>query len=275
MLKLIKEMIKPLAKYIQNKNLREFYRLYDKYNSSERFIKKKNVKFLNYIFDVADLRSFIYQFNDIFVEELYQFTSTKEDPLIIDCGSNIGTSCAYFKKMYPHSKIICFEADPEISEILQNNLIRNKIDRNISIINKAVWINENGVSFYPDGADGGSIMHYNSNNKKECIKIKSARLKDFLALEKEIDMLKMDIEGAELEVLMDCKNELYKVKNIFIEFHSLTDKFLGLSSILKLLEGSYIKYFLIPVDRSQSFFTSCEKASEFNLQINIVGKRKQ
>ncbi len=275
MLKLIKEASKPVIKYVQNKNLREFYRLYDKYNSYERFVKKKNVKFLRYIFDVADLRSFIYQFNDIFVDELYQFTSIKKDPLIIDCGSNIGTSCAYFKKMHPYSKIICFEADPEISEILIKNLNRNKIDSGISIINKAVWINENSIVFYPDGADGGSLMHYNSNNKKESIKVESVRLRDFLAIEKEIDMLKMDIEGAELEVLMDCKDELHKVKNIFIEFHSLPDKSLGLSSILKLLEDSGIEYFLIPVNNLQSFFTSYENGFEFNAQINIIGKRKQ
>lgn len=41
MLKLIKEAVKPVIKYVQNKNLREFYRLYDKYNSYERFVKKK------------------------------------------------------------------------------------------------------------------------------------------------------------------------------------------------------------------------------------------
>jgi len=41
-------------------------------------------------------------------------------------------------------------------------------------------------------------------------------LKDILRNESEIDLLKMDIEGAEVTVLEDCNDELEKIKNIYV-----------------------------------------------------------
>jgi FkbM family methyltransferase len=138
------------------------------------------------------LPSFIWQFKEIFVDEIYKFNSKNEEPIIYDCGANIGMSCLYFKILYPKARIKAFEADPIITDVLKLNLARNGIN-DVEIINKAVWIDYNGVEFGRDGADGGSI--YLMSNK---IKVDSIRLKDFLDDELEIDFLKIDIEGAEV-----------------------------------------------------------------------------
>jgi len=46
------------------------------------------------------------------------------------------------------------------------------------------------------------------------------RLKDLLDSETEIDMLKMDIDVAENDVILDCGSSLKVVKKIFREYHS-------------------------------------------------------
>jgi hypothetical protein len=83
---LIKEMIKPIYHYIKDENLRQFYRLYNKYGKHKRFERVDNVKFLDYIIDVPDLPSFIWQFKVIFVDEIYRFESESDKPIIYDLG---------------------------------------------------------------------------------------------------------------------------------------------------------------------------------------------
>ena len=114
---LIKEMIKPLYYYLKNKNLREFDILYSKYSKNERYKLEKNVKFLSYSFDVPDLASFIYQFKELFVEEIYKFKTSNKKPVIYDCGANIGTASLYFKQEYSTARIKAFEADSNIADL--------------------------------------------------------------------------------------------------------------------------------------------------------------
>ena len=49
-------------------------------------------------------------------------------------------------------------------------------------------------------------------------------------------MLKMDIEGAETDVIADCHDALANVHNVFIEYHSYVDHPQGLASIINTLE---------------------------------------
>ena len=83
--------------------------------------KKHTINLTDMPFEIADGHSFYYSHREIFLDEIYRFQSDKKDPVIIDCGSNYGTSIVYFKQLYPDSKIIGVEADPNIFEILKNN----------------------------------------------------------------------------------------------------------------------------------------------------------
>ncbi len=78
-----------------------------------------------------------------------------------------------------------------------------------------VWINVRGVDINIEGADGSSIYSYWEKQR-----VKSVRLKDLLDSETEIDMLKMDIDVAENDVILDCGSSLKVVKKIFREYHS-------------------------------------------------------
>src|SRR5262245_6977657 len=58
--------------------------------------------------------SFVYMFEEIFAKASYSFHSDTDRPLIFDCGSNIGMSVLFFKKLYPTARITAFEPDPRI-----------------------------------------------------------------------------------------------------------------------------------------------------------------
>ncbi len=266
----LKHRFKGIHEFLTNSNERIFFRLSVHYGNSERF-KPVNIKFLNFNFTVPDALSFIWQFKEIFVEEYYRFETNSQTPVIFDCGANVGTSCAFFKKKYPHSRILAFEPNPVVVSFLKANIKNNSLD-NIEVINKAVWIDEKGVDLGMEDADASSI--YLGKNR---MKVDSIRLKDYLEKEQTVDMLKIDIEGAEVEVLRDCKGSLANVKNIFVEFHSYSNQPQRLSEIVEVLEAAGFRYFIMqPENRVSPLINHFNKSNpEMDLQLNIFGHRKK
>ncbi len=255
-----------LHNFITNPRQRTFMKLAFLFGGKERY-KKGKINFEGFKFIVPDYKSFLWQYKEIFADESYKFNSGSEEPVIFDCGANVGTSCAYFKKIYPYSIIKAFEPDPVIANYLKSNIQNNNLN-NIEVIDKAVWVNDIGVELNIEGADGSSI--YTEGEKQ---KVGSIRLKDLLDTESRIDMLKMDIEGAENDVILDCGNSLKIVNNIFIEYHSYTNSQQKLSELLNVLEQNNFRYFIRnDSSRNMPLINKTNKINPaMDLQLNIFG----
>ena len=267
-MKILKNKFSNLKLFLTNKYYREFIKLLFRYGKTKRN-EKRAIKYLNHKIMVADCLSFIFQFKEMYVKRYYEFKTERKAPLILDCGSNIGISVLFFRDVYPNSVIKAFEADPYISELLQYNL-KNNSAGNVEVISKAVWINNQGIEFSSEGADGGSIF---SSNKK--IKVPSIRLKDVIENEDSIDFLKIDIEGAETEVIEDCRNSLKNVKNIFVEYHSFINKDQDLDKILNVLKINGFRYFIKADEPRQRPFINHNSTISQNMdfQVNIFAYR--
>ncbi len=188
-------------------------------------------------FTYNDSLSFLAMYDEIINREIYRFKSPTLSPIIIDGGSNIGLSILYFKKLYPQAKIIGFEPDPIIHEIATTNIQRYNFN-DVEIIEKALWNKETNLFFSPDNSAGGHI----STQKNTSLKIKAAPLRDFLI--EPIDFLKLDIEGAELTVLEDCKDHLNEVKNLFVEYHSFVNQKQELYKLIQIIEQAGFRYYI-------------------------------
>jgi FkbM family methyltransferase len=217
----------------------------------------------------VDNISFLWQFKDIFIDETYRFNSSRENPIIYDCGANIGVSCLYFKRLFPHSRIKAFEADPDIAVILEKNMFINGFS-DIEIINKAVWIQDSTIRFGCQGADAGSI--YMETN---CREIEAVRLRNLLLQEKEIDLLKIDIEGAEAEVINDCDDALDRVLHLFIEYHSWKKNEQKLDEILRILRIHHFRYHLSSITARKQPFVNTSTEAALDLQANIFAWREK
>jgi hypothetical protein len=87
---------------------------------------------MDYTVSYFRARELRYLFREIFEAGTYLFHTDRPRPLILDCGSNIGVSILVFKKLYPNSRIICFEADPMTFKRLKWNVEQNQL-RDVSL----------------------------------------------------------------------------------------------------------------------------------------------
>ena len=217
-----------------------------------------------------DSASFCFIYDEIFKKQVYKFDTKNKHPLIIDAGANIGLSIVYFKQLYPNSKIIAFEPDEKIFSILETNINSFKF-KNIELIKKALWKEDCVLSFEADGADGGRV-NLNDTSKGE-VKISAQRLSPFL--NEPVDFLKIDIEGSELEVLIECQNKLTNVDKMFVEYHSFENKEQNLSKIITIIENAGFRYLInSPGLASNNPFVDQKTYLGMDMQLNIYAFRK-
>ena len=162
---------------------------------------------------------------EIWNQEIYYFESDKESPFIIDIGSHIGISVLYFKSIYPSSKILTFEPNPNSFEILNENIQINGLE-DIKTVNKAISSKEGKSLLYIDASNNGwesnsSLIpgSWNERENTKPIPIQCVTLSKYTKDITCIDMLKIDTEGTEIDILKSIRAELPKVVNISVEYH--------------------------------------------------------
>ena len=140
----------------------------------------------------------------------------------------------------------------------------------VELVNKAVWNEETQLTFYADNMMTGSLVTKNNDQSNE-IKINTTRLINYLSTK--IDFLKLDVEGAEYEVLKDIQHDLNNVDKIFIEYHSDANKPQILGEILQILSNAGFRYHIQEANNyTMSPFKGLRKEG-FDLQLNIFGIR--
>jgi FkbM family methyltransferase len=233
--------------------------------------KKGSFKFNDKELQYMDSASLLFIYDEIFNKQIYNFKTEIKSPLIIDAGANIGLSVIYFKMKYPDAKIIAFEPDEEVFNVLKNNVASFGFN-DVNLIKKGLWKEETVLTFHSEGADGGRIAE--NENKGKLIKIETAKLSSYLK-NNQIELLKIDIEGAEFEVLKECKEFLGNVDKLFVEYHSFIDQKQELGEMLGFITNAGLKIINISVPglSINSPFSDKINFGEMDLQLNIFAMR--
>ena len=188
----------------------------------------------------SDLLTLCPQWRDIFVASSLTFETTNTSPRILDCGANIGLASLFFKRRYPAARITAFEADPAIAAMLEEN-VRCNGAADVEVVAAAVWTARGEVTFRPDGADSGAVASLAGAPEAGAIRVPTIRLAERLAAER-VDLLKLDIEGAETEVLADCAGALGNVGALLLEVHEFDPSKRRSPALLQLLGDSGFTY---------------------------------
>ena len=198
----------------------EFLRLQLGYSFFYKFRDKTRIAAMGQIFHSFSYRSFLALFEEIYVGQPYAFACAKPNPVIFDCGSNIGISVLFFKKLFPNATIECFEPDPATFAILQQNIASNRLE-NVRAHAVALSDKNGEITFYNDPNQAGNLcMSIDAARmSKNAITVPTRKLSDLMM--GPVDYCKIDVEGAEHLVIDDLaeSGKLKLIDQLFIEYH--------------------------------------------------------
>lgn len=156
-------------------------------------------------------------FRQVFVYWVYR-NPVAENPsprIILDVGAHVGTASIFFASRFPDCKVVAVEPDANNFRLLLEN---TQAYRNVEAVHAALWHQDSQL--YVEGSETeswASTVNVEGRGKP----VQGLTLKTLtrrLGLEK-IDILKLDIEGAEKEIFERDPQVLEGVRALYIELH--------------------------------------------------------
>ncbi|MDK2973459.1 MAG: hypothetical protein PWP23_3214 [Candidatus Sumerlaeota bacterium] len=147
-------------------------------------------------------------FFENFFEIPYDITEFGTPRLIVDAGAHVGCFTARLHQWFPDAEIVSFEPEPANAKLLDENFRLNAIKGRV--VDKALWIEDTTLEFLAGKSNGGRLAETSSDfdakavagRLTETVKVPATSLQSVLGERlKDVDLLKLDIEGAELDVL--------------------------------------------------------------------------
>ena len=259
---------------------RAFIGLVIRYGGQKRNHPQR-IRLLGQPWRVLDAYSFIWQFREIFTDRSYAFPCADPHPVIYDCGSNIGLSVLYYSKYYPNCRVECFEPNPKVAEVLKMNTDGLK-GCTINLHREAVWIRDEVLEFAVEGdpdagrigdSGGGGRVGDSGGGGAGTVQVQARDLRSLLDGEERVDFLKIDVEGAESEIIPHIMPCLHKVQSLFVEYHSRPGDPQALGTILRCLEEAGFRYYLKTENRRRQPFINHGQELGMDYQTNVYAFR--
>ena len=144
-----------------------------------------------------------------------------KDAVLVDVGAHRGLYTFFFLDQLDSDKgqIYTIELNPETFKVLE---ARFSYKPNVTLINKAICDSDGTIEYYVgDTTHQTNIIGHDMGNNKNDVggTVESIRLDTLLKDEKEITVLKIDVEGAEIAVLKGAEGIMSRVNHILLECH--------------------------------------------------------
>jgi FkbM family methyltransferase len=205
---------------------------------------------------------FLHSLHEIFIEEIYK-QKLGHHPYIIDCGANIGLSVIYLNLSFPDAEIVAFEPVDTNFSLLEKNTASFTASK-ITLKKEAIWNANTTLNFK---SEGSLMSRIDDKGTDSVIAVKAFRLKELL--NRNVDFLKIDIEGADYEVLKDIQPELHFVNNMFLEYHGTFAQNNELLEIFEIISrAGFFYYIREATDKHPTPFYR-QLSPDYDVQLNI------
>jgi len=218
-------------------------------------------------------KSYELLFREMFIDLDYWIPDLGPAPVIVDCGCNIGMSILFFKSQHPDARVIAFEPNSTSFELLQDNTVGNGMT-GVELHNCALGAENGEIEFFIDPENPMSLRASTVEARMPAgrTRVAQRRLSDFL--DGPVDLVKMDIEGAEAEVISELveSGAIDRIQRFILEYHHHIDPADDrLASFLELLEQAGFGY---QVHAHRQFFNHAWRRGRTFQDIAIFAYRK-
>jgi FkbM family methyltransferase len=158
-------------------------------------VVERGRRFRFFVADASELEVL----REVFLEREYELDLPREPAVILDLGSNIGAAIAFFHVRHPGARIVGLEPDPSAFARLHANVAGLE---KVTVLRVAAAAADDRRSFYPATETWLSSLRPPAGGR-DSIEVEARALDSLLAelgIE-HVDLLKIDVEGAEEEVL--------------------------------------------------------------------------
>ncbi len=259
-------LLRPAARHVRELARSPAYRALHRFHRrlrSRRRGEGAEVEYRGRVIRLCDPPSFLSAWDEIFVNRIYDIGDIPSGrPVLVDAGANIGLAALYWKIRYGEFRYLGFEPDPAVAACASENLRAWAVDG--ELLGLAVAGEEGEAGFIVDGADGGRLG-------EGALRVRTTRLSRFLP--EAVDLLKIDVEGAEAVVLEEVAPVLARVRNIFVEWHGRSGE-AGLGRSITLLEDAgFDCHVQVAVGTRRPFMREFASGAPFFQNLNIYGVR--
>lgn len=158
---------------------------------------------------------------EIFVRDVYAAVTSLplgELKVIVDLGANVGATLVHWINRYPHAKLVAVEPDPDNLSIARKNAAAAGGD--VTLVQACISDKAGTVSLdrahdacayrMADATEGGLVVPAMTMDQL---------LDQNVPAQMDVDLLKIDIEGAEQAVFANCRSWIKRVRALVIELH--------------------------------------------------------
>ncbi len=175
--------------------------------------------FLSHPFTVSDASDSQFVLKEIWLEQPYRLPAGLSISSIADVGANQGFSFHYFKTQFPNAAVHAFEPDARNSELLEKNTAALRSEKD-SINRAAVWFEDTTLFANNTAALPSNQSFVAMDAASPGPGVQAIDFAAWIRIHKP-DLVKMDIEGAEAQVLpkLIANGAAGFVPNWLVEFH--------------------------------------------------------
>lgn len=166
-------------------------------------------------------------FQEIFLFRCYvgdEFYTPQPNHMVLDVGANIGVFAIYLSSIAPGIHVDCYEPSPVTCEKLNVNIKANRLERRVVSHQSAIWRDDSSQMLLDYQSSGRKSFFDDTRETKKLPAERVACVTLATAIQscsaKQIDFLKIDAEGAELEIVESGSKEAWsRINKVALEYH--------------------------------------------------------
>jgi FkbM family methyltransferase len=199
--------------------------LIEYYDDTHQLIETKQIKIKEIPIkkpelNISNTEPIFMNYEEFFIDGIYDSYDVDNCKVVFDIGANVGLWTKYILSRNA-KKVYCFEPNKKALNHLKNTLNNNQ---NVTIIDKAIYQENTSLKFYVNEENSLISSLIAESGHSPSYDVTAITLEEAIkdSNEEKIDLIKIDVEGAEFGIIDTLSKEIAeKIDSFLIEYHDM------------------------------------------------------